>query len=140
MSISLDLALPRVKQSEGYRPMPYRDTVGVETIGYGCALTVGWPEPFAAAVCKLQLEMAESECAANIIGWADLDFMRQSVLIEMAFNLGYSKLSQFHDLMRAIKNKDWKAAAEAMLDSRWAIQVKGRAVRLARLMETGTDL
>jgi len=140
MSTSLDLAFPRVKQAEGFRRMPYRDTVGVETIGYGCAISIGWPEPLAAAICKLQLEMAEAECAANIIGWLDLDPIRQSVLIEMAFNLGYAKLSQFHDLMRAIQNKDWKAAADAMLDSRWAMQVKGRAVRLARLMETGTDL
>ena len=140
MSSSLDLALPRVKAAEGFRAMPYHDTVGVETIGYGCALSIGWPEPLAAAVCKLQLELAEAECASKIIGWADLNPMRQSVLIEMAFNLGYAKLSQFHDLMRAITNQDWKAAAEAMLDSRWASQVKGRAVRLARLMETGTDL
>jgi lysozyme len=140
MSESVNIAFPRVKQAEGFRAMPYRDTVGVETIGYGCALSIGWPEPLAAAVCKLQLELAETECASKIAGWADLNVMRQSVLIEMAFNLGYFKLSQFHGLMAAIKVQDWKAAADAMLDSRWAMQVKGRAVRLARLMETGTDL
>ena len=57
----------------------------------------------------------------------------------MMFNLGPTRLSGFHDLLRAIRDKDYTAAKEAMLDSKWAMQVKGRAVRLATIMETGVD-
>ena len=137
MSAELDIALPRVKSAEGFRPSVYLDTVGVQTIGYGCALQ-DWPEPFASAVAKIQLEQAETECA-SITGYLDLDPTRRSVLIEMMFNLGPTRLSGFHDLLRAIRDKDYTAAKEAMLDSKWAMQVKGRAVRLATIMETGVD-
>jgi lysozyme len=138
MSDALELALPRVKQAEGYRQFPYKDTVGVSTIGYGCALDVGWPEPFAAAVCRLQLENADAACR-QLDFYADLDTVRQSVILEMMFNLGPEKLSHFVHLFASIRAKDYVAAAQSMLDSKWAMQVKGRAVRLAALMQKGTD-
>jgi len=138
MSIPTDIALPRIKQAEGYRTRPYTDSVGVLTIGYGCALDTGWPEPFAAAVAKLQVEGAELECQSFDF-WRDLDPMRQSVVLEMVFNLGMSKFQQFHHVIDAIKKKDYATAAKEMLNSLWAKQVKGRAVRLAHIMETGAD-
>jgi len=138
MSDAVDLALPRIREAEGYRQFPYKDTVGVSTIGYGCALDVGWPEPFASAVCKLQTEIAETACRQLDV-YADLDPVRQSVLVEMMFNLGPAKLAQFTHLFAALRAHDYVAAAQAMLDSKWAIQVKSRAVRLATLMQKGTD-
>ena len=138
MSIELDITLPRVKAAEGYRMYVYTDTVGVRTIGYGCALDTGWPEPFAAAVAKLQLEGAELECRA-LPFWADLDPMRRTVVIEMVFNLGMARFRGFKNMIGAIGAKDWPKAAQEMLSSLWAKQVKGRAIRLAHIMETGAD-
>lgn len=138
MNSETEAALDRVKQHEGFRAMPYADSVGVETIGYGCALSVGWSEPFAEAVAKLQVEAAEQECMA-IPGYLEADPLRRSVLIEMMFNLGRNRLYGFHNFLRAIKDGDYKQAAAEMLDSKWAVQVKQRAVRLATIMEKGTD-
>jgi lysozyme len=138
MSAELDLAFPRVKDAEGYRMFPYRDTVGVATIGYGCALDTGWPEPFAAAVAKLQLEQAELE-ARDLPGYLNLSPLRRSVLIEMVFNLGLAHVLQFTHFLAALKSADYKTAAVEMLDSKWATQVGDRARRLARIMETGAD-
>jgi len=138
MSAELDIALPRIRDAEGYRKFPYKDSVGVQTIGYGCALDTGWPETFAAAVCKLQVEEAETECM-ELDFWNDLDPLRRSVLIEMVFNLGIDRFLGFHRMLAAVKAKDWTAAANEMLASRWAQQVGGRANRLARIMESGAD-
>ena len=138
MSAELDIALPRIRDAEGYRKFPYKDSVGVQTIGYGCALDTGWPETFAAAVCKLQVEDAETECM-ELDFWNDLDPLRRSVLIEMVFNLGIDRFLGFHRMLAAVKAKDWTAAANEMLASRWAQQVGGRANRLARIMESGAD-
>ena len=138
MSIESDIALPRIKEAESYRMYPYKDTVGVTTIGYGCALDVGWPEPFAAAVVKLQVENAAMECQ-SLPFWSDLDTLRRSAVIEMVFNLGMTKFLQFRKLIAALQKKDYVAAAAEMMSSKWAQQVRGRAIRLAHIMETGVD-
>ena len=40
------------------------------------------------------------------------------------------------DLQQAYK-EDWETASKEMLDSKWAKQVKGRAIKLAEMMKTG---
>ena len=55
----------------------------------------------------------------------------------MAFNLGVPRLCKFKNMWAAIHEKDFDTAAEEMLDSRWAEQVKGRATELAEMMKTG---
>lgn len=67
----------------------------------------------------------------------ELDGTRYAVLLEMAFNIGVPRLAGFNRMIAAVKRKDYYAAAEEMLDSRWRVQVKGRAFRLARQMRSG---
>jgi lysozyme len=55
----------------------------------------------------------------------------------MAFNLGLPRLLTFHDMIAALGRQDYGAAADAMLASRWAVQVGDRARRLAQMMRTG---
>ena len=50
---------------------------------------------------------------------------RVLVLLNMAFNLGMPRLRTFYKTWDAIHKKDYDVAAEQMLDSRWAKQVKG---------------
>lgn len=59
----------------------------------------------------------------------------QCVLIEMAFNLGKSGLSEFKLFLEHIKNKNYGLAAKEMLNSDWAKQVKNRANELAKRIE-----
>jgi len=40
-------------------------------------------------------------------------------------------------MWEAIEREDWEAAAREMTDSKWARQVKGRAVELAEIMRCG---
>ncbi len=62
---------------------------------------------------------------------------RQKALIDMMFNLGYTRLGKFIKMRKAIANGDYAEAASQMLDSKWAKQVKGRATTLAEMMHDG---
>ena len=63
--------------------------------------------------------------------------LRADVLVNMAFNVGVAGLLKFRKTLEAICNDDYDTAAGEMLNSKWASQVKSRAVYLARQMRTG---
>ncbi|MDR2076895.1 MAG: glycoside hydrolase family protein [Desulfovibrio sp.] len=65
------------------------------------------------------------------------DETRAEVLIDMAFNMGVAGLLKFKNTLAAVERGDYDAAASGMLASKWASQVKGRAVELARQMRMG---
>lgn len=58
----------------------------------------------------------------------------RKALIDMSFNLGFTKLNKFQKTRAALMKKDYKTAAAEMLDSKWATQVKGRAQTLASMV------
>lgn len=127
--------------SEGLRLKPYRDTVGVLTIGYGRNLDhVGISEDEAALMLENDITAALEGLDLFLPWWRRLDGVRQRVLADMAFNLGVTKLLKFRNTLAAVQRGDYRAAARGMRNSLWARQVKGRAVRLATMMETGRDV
>jgi len=66
-----------------------------------------------------------------------LDRIRQTVIANMTFNLGFNGLMQFKRMWKAIGKQDYKSAAHEMLDSNWRKQVGNRAIELAEIMRTG---
>lgn len=58
----------------------------------------------------------------------------RKALIDMSFNLGFTKLNKFEKAQAALMQKNYKTAAAEMLDSKWAKQVKGRAQTLASMV------
>ena len=76
------------------------------------------------------------ELADNRI-YEKLDDARQTVLANMAFNLGMSRLGKFKKMWAALSRQDYQKAADEMMDSRWARQVGVRAKRLEAIMRTG---
>lgn len=123
---------------EGLELMPYTDTVGKRTIGVGHNLDDnGITEEAAMLLLRQDIaaHTAELERAFPVV--ANLDDARRQALINMAFNMGIPILSRFVGMWSAIEAGDYQAAADEMLDSKWARQVKGRAVELAGIMRTG---
>ena len=55
----------------------------------------------------------------------------QQVIVNMCFNMGSPRLSQFKKFIKAIHDEDWTAASVEMLNSKWAKQVGERANRLS---------
>ena len=128
----------RVRRNEGLSYLPYRCSAGALTIGYGHNLDArGIDIEVAELLLKQDLEIAEKEVKNAFIWWPKLDDARMGVLVEMCFNLGISRLVGFKKMLVAVEAGNYKTAAKEMLDSKWARQVKGRAVELAKIMEKG---
>ena len=132
-----DIALQALKIDEGLRLHPYLCTAGKQTIGYGRNLDdVGITEAEAEAMLRADMEVAiqDAKSFATAAVWQCLSPNRQAVLINMAFNLGLSRLSQFKRLQTNLARHAYADAADEMLNSRWARQVPNRARRLADIM------
>jgi lysozyme len=133
----------QLERHEGLRLKPYHCSEGVWTVGYGHNLQ-SHGEP----VREITLEQADAWLQEDIDDalravhdlfptYPSLTDERQEVLVNMAFNLGAQGLAAFHSLQRAVTAGEWRAARESMKASKWARQVKERAVELAEQMATG---
>lgn len=126
-------------EHEGLRLRAYIDTRGKVTVGVGRNLSdVGLS--LGEAMDLLDHDLAGTIGAMeHAFPWFPrLDGMRQRVLVDMAFNLGTDGLRNFPLFLEAVRTGDYDEAANEMLNSQWATQVKGRAIRLARMMRTGS--
>jgi lysozyme len=136
---------------EGERLTAYRDSLGFWTIGVGHLL----PRPKSPEWNGYTITKAHSDAlfqkdwdkhvalVARYAPWAmAFDEVRRYVVIDMTFNLGIEPfdgdgVKDWPILVRQLKANDWAAAASNMRSTLWAQQVKGRAFRLARMIETG---
>jgi len=59
----------------------------------------------------------------------------QRVLVNMAFNLGRSRLGKFKNMITAVNEGNYSKAAEEMVDSKWYRQVKRRGEELVEIMK-----
>lgn len=133
-----DIVIEQLKRHEGFRSKPYKCTADKTTIGYGRNLEdVGISTAEAEYLLLNDLEQAIKDAKALFCNFAELSENRQAVLVNMAFNLGRSRLKTFSNMRAAVEHKDFCRAADEMLDSLWAKQVKGRATELAALMRDG---
>lgn len=129
----------RLKQSEGFRQKPYRDTLGILTIGYGFNLDhVGLYREECDFILQNRIRLA-AEDAAKLAAFAKLDPIRQTVLIDMVYNMGLDTVRKFRNTLAYMEAGDYLSAAQGMRKSLWAKQVGRRAEELARIMETGLE-
>ena len=127
----------QLERHEGLRLKPYRDTVGKLTIGIGRNLDdVGIAPEEAELMLDNDIDAVERHLK-TVDEYSELDPVRQVVLANMCFNLGFYGLMAFRRMWKAIARRDYVAAAAEMLDSRWARQVGSRADELAQIMRTG---
>ena len=131
-----DLATARCKVNEGFRSAKYTDTRGFLTIGYGFNVDAGISEYAASALLGAQVHEAETD-VSNFDWYASVDGVRQSVLVELAFNMGIHKLQQFHNMLAACSRQDWTTAAAELQNSAWFGQVGNRGPQLVRLLHDG---
>jgi lysozyme len=131
----VDSAIIQIVKDEGFRPKPYKDTVGVWTIGHG--LTYLTPEE-SRLIVSVRIHDTYLPAARRLFpNFDDLTEKRRKVLINMCFNLGETRLKMFVRFRKRVLAEDYNLAADEMLDSKWARQVGHRAQRLAREMRIG---
>lgn len=127
-------------RDEGIRLKPYMDSVGKITIGCGRNLSdKGISHAEAMALLDHDLEETVRDLDQSFPWFVALDPVRQRVLANLRFNLGPSRFRTFKRMLMAISQQDYIKAANAMRDSLWAQQVKGRAIRLIAMMRTGNE-
>lgn len=130
-----------LKRHEGYRTTIYVDSLGVETIGYGHNLHKPITRKAAEQIFADDVADAKGDCIHHFPWFYELTEARQWVLINMCFNLGINRLLGFKKFLTAVAMGDYETAANEMLSSLWARQVKGRARELAQLMRgTATEV
>ena len=144
---------------EGLRLQVYQDTLGIDTIGIGRNLEdrgitdeeLDWmdmpsmdavyehgiSEADAMYLAQNDVQIVEEELVRAHPCVEELDAVRQLVVMDMAFNMGVPRLRKFKKMWNAIHENKFDIAAKEMLDSRWATQVKSRAVKLSNAMHNG---
>jgi lysozyme len=143
------------KENEGYKTKVYKDTKGNRTIGIGFNLEdagnrrflkqsgidlnelLGGRELTDSEVTKLynhSLTQAFSDAQQFDPQFAKRPEPVKKAIVDMAFNLGLTKLNEFKDMKAALGQNDYKAAADEMVDSNWYKQVKTRGPRTVKLM------
>jgi len=125
-----------IKRHEGFRDYVYLDSEGIPTGGYGHAFLAGSSIPQDVADRLLEEDMQTAFEDYDRLTF-DLDPVRRGVVINMLFNLGFTKFRGFFNMRQALRRGDYGSAADEMLDSQWARQVGRRAEELARIMRTG---
>lgn len=131
-------ALDQLVQHEGLKLKPYRCTAGKLTIGVGRNLDdVGISVDEAMVMLDNDMTTAENELRARFPIVQSIDGPRYWALVNMTFNMGISRLSQFSNMWSAIGDGDWNRAADEALDSRWAKQVGNRSRQIADMLRGG---
>ena len=122
-----------IKEHEGYVGVVYKDSLGIDTIGYGFAIK---DLELDKDVCDMILERKIKNLedrVRNKFGW--YPFMPQEiqhVVMEMCYQLGVTGFSKFAKTITYLKDKNFEKASEEMLDSLWARQTPNRAKELSR--------
>jgi len=132
-----ELLRSQLERHEGLRLKPYRDTVGKLTVGYGRNLDdVGVSRDEADFMLDNDIDKVERKLF-TIEEYQALNPVRQTVICNMAFNLGFAGLMKFRGMWSGLARHDYEAAAREMLDSKWARQVGYRAQELSEIMRAG---
>lgn len=140
------LLLQELRRDEGVKYEPYKDTEDIWTVGVGHnlkahPLPVGWSYPL--SDLQVNTLLAEdlvsdfTDLDTNFPWWRKMTYVRQRVIANMMFNLGYIRLSGFVNTLKAMEEGRYEYAASGMLASKWAKQVGDRAKRLAQMMRGG---
>jgi len=134
----------QIREHEGFRNKAYPDTLGNWTIGVGHLIKL----PDEEYLINIRLKDYEVEHIFNTDLNQAIDDARKfvdekliheeafEIIVDMAFNLGLTRLSQFKKFQQALINNNYEKASEEMLDSRWAKQLPYRSKKLADKMRS----
>ena len=131
--MSMHDVMELIKQNEGFRGMPYKDTLGYPTIGYGTKLPIDEEE--AEMLLKKRLNDVRLELRSRVDFFDNLPETIQTVLLDMAYNMGVPRLFTFKRMWEAVRDRNWGKMADEMVDSLWYSQVGKRSEELVAKVE-----
>jgi lysozyme len=83
------------------------------------------------------IERVKGELADTYFWFNGLNKARQDAMIDICFNLGLTRLRGFVKALEAMSREQFDVAADEFIDSKWAKQVGGRAVRVTEMIRSG---
>lgn len=137
-----------IKRHEGVRTKPYKDSLGLWTIGVGHLIGDGKTLP---PEWNRELSMQEvdalfaedykhhKEAATKIPGYNKLNMSGQGALIDLTFNMGPTWWKKWPNFTKNIGAGNTEGAAASLEDSKWYQQVKSRAKTIVAMIRQGGD-
>ena len=147
-----------IKEAEGFRGIEYICPAGYRTIGYGRNLETNplkddeLPKLFRTQDGKLSInEKTASEWLTSAVveigdqceskEWFEyIGSERKAVVIDLIYNLGFSKWNTFKKCQKALVEKNFGIASLELKDSKWYRQVGIRGERNVEIMKFGEKI
>lgn len=135
MQLSLENQLRR---DEGVSTKLYYDSMNIPTIGVGFNLKdPGLMPEEIDFILKNRIRLITKDLL-QAFPWAEfIDEPRRNALLNMAYNMGITRLRGFKKFLVAMEARDWNEASNEMLNSIWHSQVPQRSMRLAEQVRKG---
>lgn len=140
---SLDDTKKMIIRHEGMKDMPYKDSLGLWTIGVGHLIGDGKTLPpeynrkfTQAEIMKMFDDDFEhhAKAAEKIPGYSKANQGGQGGLIDLTFNMGPTWYKKWPNFVKKLSEGDFKGAADELAGSKWAQQVKSRAQEVIALI------
>jgi lysozyme len=135
-----------IKSHEGVKTKPYKDSLGLWTVGVGHLIGDGksLPPEWNRELSMKEVDelfakdyMHHKEMATKTPGWDKANETGQAAMIDLAFNMGGSWYKKWPNTAKALESGDFNKAADGLKDSKWYTQVKGRAVKIVDMIRNG---
>lgn len=121
------------------RHVVYRCPAGKLTIGYGRNVEdLGLSDDEAKFLLENDILRCVQELAREYPWFKELEGARRDAIINIFYNLGATTFRTFKNAIAAMERGEYKKAGAEFLDSKWATQVRGRAIKLSDMITTNT--
>jgi len=128
-----------IKSHEGYRLDPYECTEGFLTGGYGHKILEGEEVPTTKEGWEALFDKDFEKAWSNMEILCETHNLPEneemmSILCEMIFQLGFTGVSKFKMMIKALQEGNMEEASNQMKQSKWYVQTPNRCVALAERM------
>lgn len=139
-SEALDALRVQLREHEGWEREPYQDSVGVWTIGCGRNLEANpLTDDEIRYLLDNDIRRTLRACVEHLPWFEGLDEVRKRAVLDLAFNMGVRGLLTFRVACAALARRDYEAAADALVNSKWYRQVGRRGPRVVGMVRHGRD-
>ena len=142
----MEQLIKQLKRHEGVRTHAYRDINGLLHIGCGRNIDgdtarkgPGLTMREIDEMLQNDIEVSIKELSKTYPWFNDLeDGARKDAVVNLHFNMGGPTLAKFKKALAHMETGSYDEAAAEFLSSRWAKQVKRRAIEVTDMIKTGT--
>ena len=139
-------AMEMIKRHEGKRNAPYKDSLGLWTVGYGHLIGDGrslpaeWNRTFSDQEIDALFaqDYAKHKAAAERIpGYDKANDSGKAAIIDLTFNMGTAWYRRFPNASAALQRGDFQTLANEMQNSLWFRQVGRRGPTIVAMLRAG---